>query len=385
MTFTFRPAVRENVGLLIGLAGGTGSGKTYSAMRLASGIAGNKPFCVIDTEAGRAKHYADQFKFDHGDLRPPFRPDAYAEAIMAADNAGYPVIVVDSVSHVWAGDGGILDWQEAELDRMAGDDWKKREACKMAAWIKPKTAHKQMVQRLLQVRAHLILCFRAEEKIEMVRGDNGKLQIVPKQTLTGLDGWVPICEKNLPFELTASFLLLAKNPGIPHPIKLQEQHRGLFPDGKPITEESGRRLAAWAGGQKAEPKPEQKAEPKPVPQAEIQAEEPDRGAPGQDEPGDDAPEPAIQKPDAPTGIPFYLPGKEGCETFDHTDAWMKHWSSIANMISGSSKLTAETKVRKLRELKEANDKPVRKMGSMMIAKISGDVATRIANAKAGGK
>jgi hypothetical protein len=64
---------------------------------------------------------------------------------------------------------------------------------------------------------------------------------------------------------------------------------------------------------------------------------------------------------------------------------MKHWSSIANMISGSSKLTAETKVRKLRELKEANDKPVRKMGSMMIAKISGDVATRIANAKAGGK
>ena len=212
MSFTFRPATRENVGLLIGLAGATGSGKTYTAMRLASGIANGKPFAVIDTEAGRAKHYADQFKFDHGDLRAPFRPDAYVEAIKAADEAGYPVIVVDSVSHVWAGDGGILDWQEDELDRMAGDDWKKREAVKMAAWIKPKMSHKQMVQRLLQVRAHLILCFRAEEKIEMVRED-GKMKILPKQSLTGLDGWIPVCEKNLPFELTVSFLLMAKQPG----------------------------------------------------------------------------------------------------------------------------------------------------------------------------
>jgi hypothetical protein len=255
MTFTFRPAVRENVSLLIGLAGGTGGGKTYTAMRLAAGIAGDKPFAVIDTEAGRAKHYADQFRFDHGDLAPPFRPDAYTEAIMAADKAGYPVIVVDSVSHVWAGDGGVLDWQEAELDRMAGDDWKKREACKMAAWIKPKMSHKHFVQKLLQVRAHLILCFRAEPKIEMVKGQDGKMQIIAKQSLTGLDGWIPVCEKNLPFELTASFLLMADKPGIPRPIKLQEQHRALFPLDKPITEDSGRQIAVWAAGGEKKPPP----------------------------------------------------------------------------------------------------------------------------------
>ena len=250
MTITFRPAVRENVGLIIGLAGSSGSGKTYTAMRLASGISAGKPFAVIDTEAGRAKHYADQFKFDHAELHPPFRPAAYAEAVMAADAAGYPVIVVDSVSHVWAGDGGVLDWQEEELTRMAGDDWKKREAVKMAAWIKPKMGHKHMMQKLLQVRAHLILCFRAEEKIEMIRED-GKMKIVPKITRTGLDGWVPVCEKNLPFELTASFLLTSDKPGIPKPIKLQEQHRALFPLDKPITEESGRLIAVWASGGKA--------------------------------------------------------------------------------------------------------------------------------------
>jgi hypothetical protein len=181
------------------------------------------------------------------DLRAPFSPDAYAKAIAAADKAGYPVIVVDSMSHVWAGDGGVLDWQEAELDRMAKDDYQRREACKMAAWIKPKMAHKHMMQTLLQVKAHLILCFRAEEKIEMVKV-GGKLEVRKKESLVGKDGWVPICEKNVPFEATCSFLLLASNPGIPHPIKLQEQHKPFFNPSGSIDEYSGEQLAKWAAG-----------------------------------------------------------------------------------------------------------------------------------------
>jgi hypothetical protein len=248
VSFTFRPAKRESVGLLIGLSGGTGSGKTFSALRLATGMAGGKPFCIIDTEAGRAKHYADQFKFDHGDLMPPFSPEHYAEAIKAADDAGYPVIVVDSASHEWSGVGGVLDMQEAEF-KAAGY----RDAMKMVSWIKPKMAHKAMVARLLQVRAHLILCFRAEEKIEMVRDEHGKMTVAPKKSLTGLAGWIPICEKSLPFEMTLSVLLTADKPGIPKPIKLQEQHRALMPLDAPITERTGELLAAWAAGGTKEP------------------------------------------------------------------------------------------------------------------------------------
>ncbi len=250
--FQFRPAKRENVNLLIGLVAGTGGGKSFSAMRLASGICGDQPFAVIDTEARRALHYADRFKFDHCELSAPFRPQSYLDAIQAADKAGYKAIVVDSTSHIWAGDGGVLDWQEEELDRMAGDDWKKRESVKMAAWIKPKMAHKKFVQSLLQVKAHLILCFRAEQKIEMVK-ENGKMVTREKQSLTGLDGWIPVCDKNLPFELTCSFLLTADRPGIPHFIKLQEQHRDIFPADKAIDEEAGRRVAAWAAGGEAKP------------------------------------------------------------------------------------------------------------------------------------
>jgi len=249
MSFQFKPAIRESVGLIIGLAGGTGSGKTFSAMRMAAGICGDKPFAVIDTEAGRAKHYADRFKFDHGDLASPFTPERYTEAILAADAAKYPCILVDSCTHEWAGEGGVLEMQEAELDRMAGDNWQKREACRMAAWIKPKMAHKKMVQRLLQVRAHLILCFRAEEKVEMIRDpDTNKMKIIPKVSTTGLDGWMPVCEKNLPYELTTSFLLTADAPGMPKPIKLQEQHRVMFPLDKAISEDSGKLIAVWAAG-----------------------------------------------------------------------------------------------------------------------------------------
>lgn len=247
MAFVFRPGRREKIWVLVGLAGGTGSGKTYSALTVATGMSGGAPFALIDTEAGRGNHYADQFRFDHGDLAAPFTPDRYAEAIAAAAAAKYSVIVVDSMSHEWAGPGGILDWQEAELDRMAGDDWKKRETHKMAAWIRPKIAHKKMVQQLLQVPAHVILCFRAEPKIEMVR-ENGKTVIVEKKSLVGLHGWIPVTEKNLPFELTVSFLLMAEHPGVPNAIKLPEQHKAIFPLDRPITEASGRLLAEWAKG-----------------------------------------------------------------------------------------------------------------------------------------
>jgi len=243
VTFTFRPAVRMNVPLLIGLAGGTGSGKTYTALTLARGLAGGKPFAGIDTENGRMLIYADEFpELQHGEIEAPFRPEKYADAVEAADKQGFPVIVVDSASHEWYGDGGCLDWQEA---LMRGD-----ESRRLMSWIEPKKAHKRMVTRLLQVNAHVILCFRAEPKVEMIDDPQrpGKKKFVEKRSITGLDGWIPIAEKNLPYELTASFLLMADKPGVPRPIKLPEKLRGFFPLDRPIGEHAGVDLARWAAG-----------------------------------------------------------------------------------------------------------------------------------------
>jgi hypothetical protein len=252
---TFRPAVREQIPLLLGLAGGTGSGKTFSAMELAKGIAKGKRFAVIDTENGRAKHYADIFDFDHAEIKAPFRPQTYIDAIAAADAAGYPCVVVDSASHEWYGDGGCLDWH----DELMGGQQSKN----LSAWIEPKREHKRLVTRLLQIQAHVILCFRAEPKVEAVRDGQGKLEIKPKASLVGLDGWIPIAEKNLPFELTASFLLMADQPGVPRPIKLPEQLKPLVSLDEPLTAKSGLALAEWAAGG-AKPTAPAKKKPRPV-------------------------------------------------------------------------------------------------------------------------
>jgi hypothetical protein len=88
-------------------------------------------------------HYADLFpECSDGEITAPFRPAKYADAIEAADKAGFPVVVVDSASHEWYGDGGCLDWH----DELMGGDQKKN----LSAWIEPKKAHKRMVTRLLQ-------------------------------------------------------------------------------------------------------------------------------------------------------------------------------------------------------------------------------------------
>ncbi len=232
MPYDFRPAVREQTSLLVAFAGPSGSGKTFSALAFAEGLAAGGKIAFIDTEAGRALHYADRFKFDHCELRPPFRPEAYTEIIAAAERGGYRVIVIDSMSHEYEGDGGIQDWAaelEAKGTKAPGN------------WKLPKLAHKRMVSRLLQCRAHLVFCLRAEEKIKIEKGDNGKTVVVPV-------GWQPLCEKRFMYEMTASFLLKPEYPGIPHAIKLQDQHRAAFPSGKQIGREAGEALAAWAGG-----------------------------------------------------------------------------------------------------------------------------------------
>lgn len=249
MPFEFRPLQRSAIALLLGLAGGTGSGKTFSALTLARGIADGHVIAGIDTENGRMDHYAELFpEVRVVQITAPFRPDKYSDAIEAAERfliaqkvpVEKRVTVVDSASHEWYGEGGCLEWH----DELMGGQQSKN----LAAWIEPKKAHKKMVNRLLQLQSHVILCFRAEPKVEAKKGDDGRMVIVAKESLTGIDGWIPIAEKNLPFELTASFLLMADKPGVPRPIKLQAQHRSMFPLDKPLSQESGRALADWARG-----------------------------------------------------------------------------------------------------------------------------------------
>lgn len=243
MSFTYRPAVREQCYTLTGIAGPSGSGKTFSALRFAKGLGGT--IAMIDTEARRGLHYADQFEYLYGELDAPFTPARYIGAIQDAANAGANAIIVDSMSHEHEGPGGILEMHEAALTRMAGDDYRKREQCKFAAWIEPKAEHNRFVNTILQVKAHLIFCFRAKEKLKLVRNQKGKMEPMPL-------GWQPICSDRFEYEMTALMMLPPNSQGVPDlaegATKLQEQHRGIFATGNQIDENMGTALATWAAG-----------------------------------------------------------------------------------------------------------------------------------------
>lgn len=250
--FDFKPAVRENVSLLIALAGASGSGKTYSALRLAKGLAPSGKIAFIDTEARRGLHYADQFDFMHADMRPPFRPSNFIDGIRAAEAAGAEVVIIDSFSHEYDGEGGIMDW---------ADELAEKGVKSPGNWKDPKLAHKKMMNALLQCRASLIFCLRADEKIAIEKKEvEERGRTFMKTVITPL-GWMPICEKRFMFEMTASFTLTPDKPGMPQfnlPHKLQRQHRGMFEEGVPISEDAGRALAEWARGGTA-PAPEKPA------------------------------------------------------------------------------------------------------------------------------
>ena len=231
----YRRAVRENTNVLVALAGASGSGKTYSAMQLATGICGDEPFAVVDTEARRALHYADQFDFEHVSLAPPFTPARYLESLKPLVARGFKVVIIDSGSHEWEGEGGVIE--QADESSKKGP----------SNWIEPKRQHKKWVNGLLQCGTNLIICLRAAEKIHI--DDSGqKIKIVN-------EGWQPICEKRFMFEMTISFTFAPLHPGVVdlgYPHKLQDQHRMMFSPGQHIGREAGEQLGAWARGDAVE-------------------------------------------------------------------------------------------------------------------------------------
>ncbi len=247
MTWRIVPATKENVSCLIGLCGPSSSGKTFSALRLATGLANGGKIVGIDTEANRMRHYAERFQFDHMEFGEPFRPGRYQEAIKAAKDHGAAVIIVDSMSHEHEGPGGILDWHEEELKRMAGDDFAKRERVKFAAWIKPKQGHGLLVNYILQLGLHCIFCFRAKEKLVLVKSQRGAMEPVPI-------GWQPIRADRFEYEMTVNLMLPPGSKGVPDldhdATKVPDGIDALIQRGQQIDEAMGQRLAGWAAGTK---------------------------------------------------------------------------------------------------------------------------------------
>ncbi len=224
-----REAVRAGSKVVIGIAGTSGSGKTYTALKLARGMVESpREIGFLDTENRRGSLYADILDgpFLIGDLYAPFSPDRYAHAIKEFQDAGVKVLVVDSASHEHEGEGGLED--HAHRPTANGQERK------IADWQGAKREHKKFMRALLQSDMHIIVTLRAREKMDFSN---------PKQPKSL--GIQPICEKNFMFEMTASMMMFNEGHNQQF-LKMPEALRSIFGNGSGyLGEAHGKALVDW--------------------------------------------------------------------------------------------------------------------------------------------
>ena len=250
-TFEDSPAIRRAVNEQIGLTGASGSGKTCSSLRIATGmqrITGGDIF-GIDTEANRMLAYADQFRFRHVPFTSPFDAMSYLAAVEHCVKKGAKIIIIDSASHLHEGPGGTLEMHEAECERLMKAWNQPRDKVQMSAWQRPKSELRRFLNTILQMPVNTIWNFRAKEKLKIIPGKQ------PQHL-----GFMPIAGDEMIYEMTLNCLLYPNSGGIPswHPeemgeraiIKLPQQFKELFKESRPLDEDIGQKLAEWAAGGK---------------------------------------------------------------------------------------------------------------------------------------
>lgn len=163
----FRKAERRKARLRLGLVGPAGSGKTYGALLIAMGLGGK--IALIDTENGSGDLYAHLGDYDVCTLDAPYTVQKYLAAIEEAEQAGYSVLIIDSLSHAWAGEGGLLDQQGKIADSGRGNSY--------TAWRQVTPWHNKLVEAMLTSKCHIIATMRAKTEYVQEKNDKGKTEI----------------------------------------------------------------------------------------------------------------------------------------------------------------------------------------------------------------
>ena len=234
--------------MLVGVCGPPGAGKTFSALRLATGMkrAHGGPIIVIDTEGGRAAKYhrkrGGEFDFLHVEFLPPCRPSDFLSAIQAQLEQNPSAVIIDSMSDEHEGQGGVIEWHDELVPTMRGNEW--------GAWNKPKADRKKLMAGLLQIKTPLLFTFRAREKT------------VQKGNKVENIGFMPVAPAEITGSLDLLCLLPPKSDGHPiwtsqkagedFTIKLPEYLRPFIDQRAPLNEDMGEAFARWAKGETAQ-------------------------------------------------------------------------------------------------------------------------------------
>lgn len=223
----FKKAERKKAFLKIGITGVSGSGKTYSALLLAQGLGGK--IAMIDTENGSGELYSNLCDYDVAPMEAPFTPQKYVEYIKAAEEAGYNVLIIDSLSHAWSGEGGVLEM----VDKVSAAS---RSGNSFSAWKDITPAQNKMVNAILQSKMDIIVCMRSKQAYEIVENDRGKKAPVKI-------GLAPVQREGLEYEFTVMFDIAVEK----HIATTSKDRTGLFASFcDVITPEVGRQIREWS-------------------------------------------------------------------------------------------------------------------------------------------
>ena len=221
----FTKATRKQAKLRLALTGPSGSGKTYSALLMASGMGGK--IAVIDTERSSASLYSHLVEFDALDLAPPYTPERFIQAIEAAEEAGYDILVVDSITHEWSGVGGCLELvDEVARSKYKGNSW--------SAWNDITPRHRAFLDKMMASNLHIIATMRS--KTDTAQVDEGGRKRVVKLGMKS--------EQRDGAEYEFTIVLDLVHDG--HFATASKDRTGLFSgDPKPISAETGQRVIEW--------------------------------------------------------------------------------------------------------------------------------------------
>lgn len=223
MKFQSRKAQKRQLALKILCSGSSGSGKTKSALRLATGIVGKTggSIYLINTEGDRGEMYANEFDYQIIDLPEPRSPENYIEAIKYCMNEGASVIIIDSLSHEW-------NYLNEQVNNMQGNSFNN--------WGRQKPRHRKLVDFIVEAKVHIIATGRGKDEYVMEVNDKGKS--TPKKIGVGIQQ-----EKDTEYEYMVTFNIAQDT----HVATCMKDNTGLFNNKFDVlTEKDGEALYDWA-------------------------------------------------------------------------------------------------------------------------------------------
>jgi hypothetical protein len=223
----FRKAERKRSKIRVSFSGPAGSGKTYSALKMARGLTDSwDKIALIDTENGRGDLYSDLGEYNIITLKSPFHPNRFIEAIKVCEDNGMEVVIIDSISHEWEGSGGCLELNEIIAQaKFRGNTW--------SAWSETKPLHRKFIEAIIASPCHIITTMRSE--IETVMTEDKKVKTL---------GMKDVQMKGFDYEMTLNFNVdRDKHQSIvsKHPIGLFEDDYSFV-----VSEEHGKIIKAWS-------------------------------------------------------------------------------------------------------------------------------------------